>query len=158
MLLRVLKALLLALAGLGMALGPAPAHRQAVLVSGPYEYSLQEGQGAVISRYLGQDRVLQLPEELEGHPVIGIGPRAFSGLEATSNLVVPEGVLFIGEEAFGSSPGLKYLSLPASLARIGDDAFLGRNDKLVLTVQENSYAHRYAVEEGIIFLFPDCFG
>lgn len=100
--------------------------------SGDYEYALVEFKGiigfgkkqyAVITDYLGNDKTLEIPEEIDGHPLYSIGADAFAGSETLISVVFPEGLQEIGENAFRSCKNLKYIELPSSLVTINYGAF-----------------------------------
>ncbi len=84
-----------------------------------------------------------LPEGLES-----LGDNAFNWCRKFTSLVVPEGVKYIGHFAFGSCPRLISVTLPASLAAMGMDVFLDSYNT-VLTVPRDSFALRYAQDNGI---------
>ena len=90
-------------------------------------------------------REVRLPEGLTV-----IEAAAFYACGSLQRIVIPEGVTMLGNSAFSNNPGLLEVSLPQSLTFIDLGAFLGCRD-LTLTVTEGSYAHQYAVEEGIAF-------
>lgn len=90
-------------------------------------------------------REVRLPEGLTV-----IDSAAFQACKSLQRIVIPEGVTMLGNSAFSNNPGLLEVSLPQSLTFIDLGAFLGCRD-LTLTVTEGSYAHQYAMEEGIGF-------
>lgn len=101
------------------------------------------GQGAFVS--CSALREVRLPEGLTV-----IDSAAFQACKSLQRIVIPEGVTMLGNSAFSNNPGLLEVSLPESLQFIDLGAFLGCRD-LNLTVTEGSYAHQYAMEEGIGF-------
>lgn len=72
----------------------------------------------------------------------------------TKRIVILDGVKSIGSYSFASFGNLTSVVIPASVKRIEDNA-LPSSENLVLTVAEDSYAHTYAVENGIQFVFFD---
>ncbi len=70
---------------------------------------------------------------------------AESGLE---ELEVPSGVTRIGDSAFADCVNLQKVVVPKSVEYIGDNAFKGCGPLLVCC-HEDSYTHKYAVEEGL---------
>lgn len=126
---------------------------------------------AVIIHYAGDRVVLDVPASLGGKPIgfiaedafagnstlrsvlfpetlTGIGDRAFSECDVLQTLTFPEGLSIIGKRAFQNCDALKTVYLPPSVTEIGVDAFAGC-DGLVLTVQMESHAARYAQENGL---------
>lgn len=61
-------------------------------------------------------RDLIIPEELEGHPVRGIGEGAFGRKQDLRILTVPESVVYIAPTAFGECPDLILQAEPGSYA------------------------------------------
>ncbi|MGN0561983.1 MAG: leucine-rich repeat protein [Candidatus Fimenecus sp.] len=99
-----------------------------------------------ISKYLGTDTNIVIPEELGGYKICGIGydafyhctsitsvtipnsityigPYAFSGCTALTSIVIPDSVIRIGRRAFKGCTSLTNISIPDSMTYIGDDAF-----------------------------------
>ena len=79
--------------------------------------------------------------------VVSVGYRAFIGCGGLTDVIVPEGVTSIGEQAFYGCGALAGVTLPESVTFIGGRALPNRS-KLVVRVYKDSYAHRYAVENG----------
>lgn len=94
------------------------------VTSGDYVYSLNEDGSAVIVRYEGTESDLQIPAELDGHPVAAIGMTAFKYNESLVSVTIPEGVLEIGESAFAFCANLVSVSLPNGLQSIRKEAFM----------------------------------
>ncbi len=64
-----------------------------------FEYS-KEGKYATISSYKGNMEVLEIPDEINGNIVTGIGARVFAGNEYIKEVVFPDTLDTIGEGAF----------------------------------------------------------
>jgi len=80
-----------------------------------------------------------------------IGERAFSGCDAVISVEIPDSVTSIGNDAFSGCTALGRIFVPSSVVEIGRNAFDGCTN-LVLAVREESYAHQYAVSNGIAFV------
>lgn len=152
--------------------------RPIVYKSGEYQYILLEDGTAEITRYGGRRNAkLDIPAELDGHRVTAIGDRAFYECESLKIVTIPGGVTVIGNYAFYECESLTSVTLPESVTSIGDYAFyecealksvtipdsvtsIGKQAFgdcsffLTLTVGRDSYAHQYAVDNGIRFTFP----
>ena len=80
-----------------------------------------------------------------------IGDNAFTACYGLTDMTIPEGVTSIGNDAFSLCESLASVVVPESVTDIGRDAFKtisvfnvkGRS-KLILSVEENSYAEAYA--------------
>ena len=81
-----------------------------------------DGNSVIITKYTGSDTTLEIPSQINGKPVTGIGERAFSGIDITG-VTIPDGVTFIGEKAFWRREGLTGVIIPDSVKSIGEDAF-----------------------------------
>ena len=82
-------------------------------------YILSDGKATVI-RYNGDKTELEIPDTLDGYPVIEIGEQAFARSTLTG-VVIPPGVTAIGEAAFYFSESLSHVTMPDSVALIGDN-------------------------------------
>lgn len=80
--------------------------------------------------------------------VTSIGERAFDGCDTFTSVVIPDGVTKIDTFAFSNCVNLENITIPDSVESIGENAFY-RSSKLVILSSENSFAHRYAVDNKI---------
>lgn len=138
-------------------------------VFGSWVYTLNDEGRAVVVRYSGSEREVELPWNLQGHLVTEIGPEAFAGNTAMESITLPVGVTVIRENAFRDCTSLKKVVLPERLETIEDGAFwgcaalkeaeipdsvaeLGENCfdfATRLIGSENSLAGAYAVSQGL---------
>ena len=147
-----------------------------VFTSGDYWYILLPGGGAEITRYTGYAADLTVPAQLDGYAVRRIGDEAFYWRSSLASITLPEGLESIGDEAFSWCSSLASVTLPEGLESIGDNAFSDCSslasvtlpeglqsiedgafngcDNLELTVVRDSYAHRWAEEHSIPYVFP----
>ena len=102
---------------------------------------------------------LEVPRELDGHPVTGIfifdpfsDEGAFSGCADLTSVTIPDSVIIITDFAFSYCSGLTSVTIPDSVTGIGPDAFWGC-EELTLYVSEGSYAEQYAKENEIPYVF-----
>lgn len=82
--------------------------------------------------------------------VTSIGVSAFECCKSLTSIEIPDGVTSIGDWTFSYCIGLTSVKIPDSVTMIGEYAFFDC-DKLTLKVYENSYAHTYAVDNGIAY-------
>ena len=80
---------------------------------------------AEISRYMGSDSEVEIPAEIEGATVTGIGAGAFSGCQTLVNVIIPDNVNSIGSAAFMSCTKLESITLSANVETISDATFNG---------------------------------
>ena len=99
--------------------------------SGDYWYILRQDGSAEITEYTGKEEALLIPSELDGHPVTGIGDRAFSWCSSLTSVTIPDSVTSIGDRAFSGCPDL------------------------TLTVPRGGYAAKYCEENRLRYTYPD---
>lgn len=87
---------------------------------GDYRYTVSDGK-VTIREYLGTDSEVEIPDQIQGYPVVKIG-EAFVNNEYVVKVVVPEGVTEIASYAFACSC-LFEIDLPETLVEIGVEAF-----------------------------------
>lgn len=69
--------------------------------------------------------ILQIPDTLNGEPVITIADGAFENLSGITTVLVPSGIRNIGEHAFSGCRDLRGVCLADTVRVIGDAAFDG---------------------------------
>ena len=84
-----------------------------------------------------------------------IGEYAFYGCNQLKTVSIPNSVLSIGKCAFQRCAGLKELTIPNSVTSIGAKAFAKCSIKLMITVDPDSYAANYCVENQLPFTYPN---
>ncbi len=88
----------------------------------PYTYEKQNG-GILITKYDWTDaQIVEVPAELDGCPVTGLGDAAFAKCYATQ-IKLPSTLTDIGEKCFAGCQLIEQINLPDGLLRIGDEAF-----------------------------------
>ncbi len=70
-----------------------------------------------------QDKVIVVPQTINGVEVVGIGKGAFVEIENVEAIVLPDSVKTIGDNAFVGLINLKYIYLGNSLKETGDMMF-----------------------------------
>ena len=79
-----------------------------------------------------------------------IGISAFQGCESLSSVVLPKDLTEIKEQTFSGCDNLTSIVIPDTVKSIADDAFK-YSDKVTIIASDESYAHKYANEKGILF-------
>ena len=105
----------------------------AVLLSGcgsqsaqnkPFEYTLiRDGAAVCITKYVGNDAEVTIPDTLDDKPVTEIGADAFLQAVSVTRVTVPAGVTTIGDRAFELCSSLTRITLSEGLTKIGEAAF-----------------------------------
>ena len=94
-----------------------------------FQYSVNPDGTAVITGITEEDiEVMEIPAELDGHPVTSIGDFAFGNCWNLVSVTIPDGIVSIGAMAFGNCFRLESVSIPDSLVSIGSNAF--RSERL----------------------------
>ena len=113
-----------------------PVEEKTEYISGDYRYYLNGDNEAVISRYLGKDSEVTVPETIDGYTVGEIGDLAFAGgifedeyfdfildENQITSVVLPETVKKIGAFAFEYNRSLVSVDLPDAVEVIPSSAF-----------------------------------
>lgn len=87
------------------------------------ELSVFAGKGIRITAYNGFDSErIVVPKEINGLPVISIGPKAFENA-SFSELILPSSIVAICEKAFSGCKKISSIDLPNNLVYLGGYAF-----------------------------------
>ena len=83
--------------------------------------------------------------------VTSIGSSTFANCNNLTSIIIPNSVTSIGDNAFRNCNSLTSITIPNSVTSIGRWAFY-YCDNLTIYLQDNSYAHKYAIENKIKFV------
>ena len=86
--------------------------------------------------------------------VTAIGDSTFAYCYSLTSITIPDSVTSIEHAAFYDCDSLTSITIPDSVTSIGKDAFY-KCPLLTLTVERDSYAERYCLENGLSYTFPD---
>lgn len=78
---------------------------------------------AVITGYSGRDVEIQIPEKIEGYPVVWIGKKAFLSNKALRRIILPGSIAGIGDWAFAYCGNLEQVVLPYHRMEMGQGVF-----------------------------------
>jgi hypothetical protein len=93
---------------------------------GEWGYSQVDGGEISIIQYLGNEKDIVLPSQVEGvGPIRGITVRVFSDNSTLESVVIPENIYVINQGAFSNCKNLKKVVLPKSLKKINEYVFFG---------------------------------
>jgi len=82
-------------------------------------------EGYAIYSCTSDDKVVRVPKEIKGKPVIAIGERGLANLEHCEAIVLPDTVRYLSKTAFAIDESLKYVYLGKSIETVEDDIFNG---------------------------------
>ncbi|MGM9637829.1 MAG: leucine-rich repeat domain-containing protein [Eubacteriales bacterium] len=88
-----------------------------------FEYAVGEDGGITITKYIGTDTDVVIPEEIDGKPVTVIGEKAFYSNPTLLTVCMPDSVTEIRRCAFASCKFLETVRLSESLEYIGEGGF-----------------------------------
>lgn len=94
------------------------------LIIGDYLFAMATDGQWFLSKYLGSDTEIILPESCNGNNY-EIGEQSFYKHSALASVKISEGVTGIGEYAFANCSGLSVIEIPESVKLIGEGAFYG---------------------------------
>lgn len=106
-----------------------------------YTYFLQDGE-IMITEYLGSERNVTIPSEIDGYTVAAIGERAFAGSNIVS-IETPYSTYYIAPNAFENCTELKYATFNCTDIALDEDVFLNCPE-LILNVKKYSTLHIYS--------------
>ena len=80
---------------------------------------------------------LNIPNEIDGNKIIGIGSEAFNNCLGLKSVTIPDGLTSIGARAFCGCNGLTSVTIGNSVTSIGDYAFSGCADLTSVTIPDS---------------------
>jgi len=107
-----------------------------------------ENDAATLTGYRGDTAFVQVPDMLDGYPVVKIGQRAFEGTDVTV-VELPDSVTEIDWFAFYGCAKLLYVSLPVGVTRMGYAVF-DECPHVTVLCESGSYAEQYAKSYGLL--------
>ena len=117
---------------------PAAAADTGEYRSGVFSYRLLDDDTAEITRvYFEEDQTsLEIPDELEGHTVTGLGYYAMGNYAALEEVTLPDTLTYIGNGTFSLCRMLFRITLPDSLIKIDTAAFFGCESLESITIPD----------------------
>lgn len=114
-----------------------------------FEYVIENG-GVTITKYVGKQTSVQIPNMIGQLPVLKIGESAFADTKVKS-IVIPKDCAEIEWFAFSGCYALTSVHIPKSVKSIGYGAFDGCARNLIIYCENNSFAQQYAISFGISY-------
>ena len=92
-----------------------------------FDYMLDKKQQATLTEYFGNQIDIEIPETIDGNPVVAIGCDIFADNTSLNSVVIPDCIKTICEDAFGGCSNLTkvILSPKSQLTKIDEYAFFG---------------------------------
>lgn len=101
-----------------------------------FEYKVYETY-IEISKYIGTETVVTVPNTIEELPVKAIGDWSFVRCESITSVNLPDGIVQIGYESFEDCSSLKEINLPEGIELIDKGAFHGCLSLVELTIPKS---------------------
>ena len=105
--------------------------------SGDYQYGFIGSKGIVIEHYYGKDEILNIPSEIDGYTVIGIGSIAFWMNNSLVEVTIPNTITEIEDEAFEYCDSLRTVTIGNKVETIGDETFRDCTSLQKVTIGNN---------------------
>lgn len=99
--------------------------------------------------YEGMTEVLEIPSEINGRTVVGIGDSFLTMDDSIREVILPDTLTYLGQSAFNSCSALTTLRIPAGVTSIGKFAFT--NDNALVNFTCDPANPSYTVEGGVLY-------
>ena len=107
------------------------------------------------TKYNGNEVFITIPNQIDGDPITGIGPKAFLSCKNVRGLTLPNTITHIDDWAFAHMHNLTELTLPANDIRFGKKVFLGCDNlsqiHLLNETSNNPGLSRFLATAAIVF-------
>ena len=103
---------------------------------------------ATLVKYEGEDTSVEVPETVEGHPVVAVGEDAFAANVYVHEVLLPKSVTTIGDNAFTGCL-LEQFEIPEGLQDLGEGAFAGC--KLLRAFVQKKDGESTSVRDGVLY-------
>lgn len=83
-------------------------------------YTLIDDSYIFINGYEGEGSVVNVPETINGYPVLGIADKAFAYNNVITEVTIPNTIIYMGGSMFAGCSNLESISIPRNKARIDE--------------------------------------
>ena len=136
----------------------SPKSEDAEKRSGLYSYK-EIYDGIMITNYFGDEKIVDIPEKIDGKEVRAIGEWCFGCNESIWTVIVPDTVHTIEHDAFNLC-SLRQIDLPEGLTTIGRAAFADSDLTSIYIPASVEYDHSFSIPPLLRFLLlltaPSC--
>lgn len=112
-----------------------------------FEYTVEDGK-AIITKYVGKETDVEIPQIIDNYTVYAIGESAFQNCDVQS-VTIPNTVRLIDWFAFAGCTSLKTINIPSSVMRVEYGAFDYCPKSMKIHCEKGSYIEAYALSWGI---------
>jgi sugar lactone lactonase YvrE len=123
------------------------------------DYTFTSSNGEItLTAYLGTDRNVVIPTQINGLPVTSIGALAFAGQLELISVTIPDGVTSIGISAFANCSSLTHINVDTDNSNYSSmDGVLFNKDRTSLIQCPGSKAGSFTVPQGVTSIGPSAF-
>ncbi len=89
---------------------------------GKYQYTILEDNTVQIDKYLGEEEIVEIPNQIDGKDITIIGQKAFMSKTTIESIEMPNTIETIELGAFADCSNLTMISLSSNLKVLGDNA------------------------------------
>ena len=113
---------------------------------GDFEYSVYAGEVS-IHKYIGSAESVEIPGEIDGKKVIGIGAHAFRGCSDVTEVVIPDSVSEIEDDAFECCNKLELIELDKNNKNYvwEDGALFDKENKIIKFIPKKNVTYIFTV-------------
>ena len=86
---------------------------------GDFYCSMYEDETVEIIKYMGEERIVQVPSGINGRTVVGITTRAFVDEENIEEVYLPASITELPAKLFDNCASLRAVYIPATVTKIG---------------------------------------
>lgn len=108
-----------------------------VNVYGDFKYGITNGEASILT-YLGSEREIVIPSEINGCPVTSIGSNSFSNESDLVSVTIPDTVTSIGSYAFSGCTGLANIKMSNSITNIEGFVFFGCSNLRSISIPDTT--------------------
>ena len=112
-----------------------------------FEYTVDNGK-AIITKYVGKDTDVEIPQVIDNYTVYAIGESAFQNCDVR-NVTIPNTVRIIDWFAFAGCASLSDITIPSSVTRVEYGAFDYCPGSMQIHCEKGSYIEAYALSWGL---------
>ena len=113
-----------------------------------FAYKVNANKQIEITRYMGEDERVVIPETIEGYPVAVLKRYSFASSDIVE-ITIPENVETIEQEAFAICESLEKVILPSTLKSIGAGAFKSCDNLKEISFPNGNEV--FSVKDGILY-------
>lgn len=140
------------------------APEESYIESGDYKYSLQiydDGEEvAFLEEYIGSDAEVEIPEEIDGYTVRGLGDRTFYENEEITKIIIPETLWDFGNFPFYGCTSLMEFVVDKDheiYMADGDGALVGKDGMAIMAYPTGKNPETYTVPDGVVAINSSAF-